>query len=267
MIRTPVSSDPDDPFDPDLSPACDACLTCINPLPSGQWKSLRCCPVRVLIGSIALATLNGTESASTETASLMQSGPAPAWVSAIAFDPHVEQASDPDDPGDGIAYLVWDSVVDLASETRYFRTAYKVVSSSGLEDAANVSALFDPTYQSLIWHAITVTRSGAEVYRINLEDIEVSRRYEDLEWSTYDSSYTAFLLLKDLRVGDTVDFSYSLIGFNPVFDHMLSERTYLQWSVPVRFVRMSYHVPLGRTFITWRIPPHRPLRPHIQLRP
>ena len=201
-----------------------------------------------LIGLIALNPLTGSDTDTAEGSAFMKKAPVPSWVVAIEIDPGIEKQTLSDDQGEGLVYLVSDEVVDLATETRYVRMAYKIVSSSGLSDAAQVSAFFDPTYQTLLWHDITVTRNGEVVYRINIEDIEVSRRYEDLEWSTYDSSYTAFLLLDDLRVGDVVDTEYSLVGFNPVFAHKLSERAYLQWSVPVKHARVCYRVPEGRSF-------------------
>ncbi len=171
---------------------------------------------------------------------------APDWV---VFDdePIAARASEAiEDAGSGTAYLLVDDRFDGGTQTRFTRRILQVTSPDGLGHASTIEASFDPAYATLAWHAITVTREGDTVSRLDPEAIEVSRRHEELDWSVYDSSVTALVVLDDIRVGDVIEYQYSVTGANPVFGGRVSEFAFLQWGVPVRRVRRDVRMPRDR---------------------
>lgn len=169
----------------------------------------------------------------------------PGWVDfEVVSD--LDAASDGENAGNGLAYLLVDDRYDAATETAFVRRVTKITSADGLAQASRVQADFDPSYAKLIWHAIVVRRDGEEVSRLDPSAIEVSRRHEEMDWSVYDSTATAMLLLDDLRVGDVVDYEYSIVGSNPVFGGRVAEFRFMQWGSPVAMVVREYRMPPGR---------------------
>src|SRR5690606_8276294 len=55
----------------------------------------------------------------------------------------------------------------------------------------------------------------------------------------YNGNYSAYLILDDIRVGDQIEYSYSLIGDNPVFKGKFFEDIYLQTNVPISHLYTS----------------------------
>jgi transglutaminase-like putative cysteine protease len=62
----------------------------------------------------------------------------------------------------------------------------------------------------------------------------------------YDGRKTVNVELDDLRVGDIVEYSYSVSGNNPVFQNKLSGRADLQYGVPVDRIFVRVMAPLER---------------------
>jgi transglutaminase-like putative cysteine protease len=111
--------------------------------------------------------------------------------------------------------------------------AGKALSTSGVEEISTFSVSFDPSYQSVTLHAIKVTRDGAASDRLKSAKVRVLQRETGIEERTYDGRKTVNVSLEDIRVGDVVEYSYSVAGSNPVFNNLAAGRLELQWSVPV----------------------------------
>jgi hypothetical protein len=62
---------------------------------------------------------------------------------------------------------------------------------------------------------------------------------------------TASVFLADVRVGDVIDYAYSLRGHNPVFGQQHFGRFALQWNVPVAWAHSRLLWRLGRE-LNWR---------------
>lgn len=162
-----------------------------------------------------------------------QLGPVPAWV--IPSEAGLSGATQAGKGGDGVAYRLVDTQV-LAGErqrVRYRRVVATAFNASGVDAIANVEIPFDPSYQTLTLHAIDVIRHGRRISRLASARIEVLQRESQLEARIYDGTRTVNVVLDDVRVGDTVDYSYSTRGSNPVFGgHDFGSMT-LQYDVPV----------------------------------
>lgn len=213
-------------------------------------------------GSSAVGQPNGAPAIDP---SRMTIGAVPEWVKVesppslaqVAVDTPAEADLEPGDDeeeeegAEGTMSLVQEQRVDLATSTHFVRTAFAITAPSGLDSAGQVSVDFDPSYQRLVWHHVTVRRDGEPQERLVAERIELTRRYDDLEWSIYDGSYTAFLLLDDLRVGDVIDYAYSVIGFNPVFSDRFADFDILSRSRPIGRIVREYRAPPGRA-LNWK---------------
>lgn len=173
-------------------------------------------------------------------------GPAPAWV-----EVH-EAPLDAPDPADGLSqgrhYLLSDEQVRVAGDrlVRYRHIATRAVNERGVEDIANVQISFDPNYQTLTVHRLQVRRGGEVVARAAPAALRLLQRESSLESLVYDGRLTAHVALPDVRVGDVVEYAYSVQGSNPAFGAARFGSFDLEWGVPVAEIRARLLWPRGR---------------------
>ena len=136
--------------------------------------------------------------------------------------------------------------IEVTGMTRYRHFASKALDSNGVDDIAAISMSFDPTYQSLVLHRVDIVRNGTRIDKLRSATIRVLSRETRLEYKLFDGNKTINVAIDDVRIGDTVEYSYTLSGLNPVFNNLVSGAAPLQWSVPVDRVFMRLLVPVGR---------------------
>lgn len=163
--------------------------------------------------------------------------------------PHWEDVDAPEGQlRNGAWYLFADTQVRLSGRSRetYRAFAIKAVNGSGVDAAANIRISFDPSYQSLILHRIDVIRAGNRSGRLASTPIQVLQRETGLEYRIYDGSKTVNAFLDDVRVGDVVEYAYTLAGSNPVFEGREFGSFRLQFSEPAQNLRARLLLPAGR---------------------
>lgn len=160
----------------------------------------------------------------------------------------------------GINYLLADQQWRLGAERAgYARYAYLVTHSSGLQEAAELSFTYAPEYERIGFHKIEVVRDGRVIDQLDLERFEVLREERDREYGLYDGRLTAVLHLRDVRVGDVIDYAYTVHGQNPIFGGRFQQTFSTGWSVPLgrQFARVT--VPDGRELFVRNHGPQSPL--------
>ncbi len=162
--------------------------------------------------------------------------PAPAWLEPVARgvvnEAALEQVSG------GAYYLLLDTQVRSTPDdpVTYRRTAIKAINAQGLQTVANVEIGFDPSYQVLRLHSLDLIRDGKVIRKLASATVRILQREADLERRIYDGRKTASIFLDDVRVGDTVDYAFSLRGRNPVFHGEDFGGFGLQFNVPVAHI-------------------------------
>jgi hypothetical protein len=184
--------------------------------------------VLLLASSSAIAR---TESPEIKTA------PPPAWIEQAAGIDELQIPEDAQQRGE--YYLMLDEQIRISDrhKERYMRIAKKVLTTSGLQTATEVDIDFDPSYQQLTLHHINLLREERIIDVLRPDEIRVLQREEGLDSQIYDETLTALLFLKDLRIGDTIDYAYTLTGANPVLDGHFADKAVMQFALPVGFLR------------------------------
>ncbi len=100
--------------------------------------------------------------------------------------------------------------------------------SAGLDSGAQIEIEFDPSFQKLVFHQISVLRGNRRIDKLEVKRVKFLQRETQLEKRIYDGRMTASIVLDDVRVGDRIEVAYSLRGENPVFKGKLVEH---YWSV------------------------------------
>jgi hypothetical protein len=167
----------------------------------------------------------------------------PAWVR------RVEVAAEAGAQGaGGAAFLLYDSQyrVTAGRTERYYRRVRRVASAAELESAANIELGFEPSYQELVIHHIRVVRDGRAIDALRPREIRVVQKEEELSSRLYNGELTALAFLDDVRVGDVIDYAYSVNGDNPVLGGRFAEVFYLSEFQSVARLRHRLLWPAGR---------------------
>jgi lipoprotein NlpI len=168
----------------------------------------------------------------------------PAWVEPVAI-PEVQQSS---------------SVVLRLADTQYLidgtpivyvRRALMINDAASLSSAGQISIPFVPQYHKLKLHAVRVLRNGESLDRTTSSTVRFLQRETGLEQGVYSGEVTASVLVNDLRVGDTLEFAYSIHGDNPVFGGKFAETASWDQLFPTALRRIVLNHPVGRQ-ISWR---------------
>lgn len=160
-------------------------------------------------------------------------GEVPSWVVDAAVPAPRGEASG------GVEVLLIDLQVDWRKGMKqlYMRYAQKVTGREGLEGAAAISETFDPSHETLRFTHIRVTRGGEILDLTRSTEIEAFRQEQDLPQGIVDGELTAHANLKDIRVGDVIDYAV-IITIRPKIagDHF-SGRFRTATSSPVGYFR------------------------------
>jgi transglutaminase-like putative cysteine protease len=130
----------------------------------------------------------------------------------------------------------------------YQRYAYEIINRRGLDGRTSVSVDFDPQYEQIAFHKVVIHRNGAIIDQLgDGSRVQVLEREEQLEDGLYNGELTLNLILNDVRVGDWVEYSFSTLGRNPVFEDRVFGWSSMQWGVPVGDILFRLYLPLDAT--------------------
>lgn len=133
----------------------------------------------------------------------------------------------------GLLTLLNDEQIHIPKKERYIRIVRKITDNVGVQDGSSISINFDPTYQQLFLHDITIIRKGKPINKLNVNDFQSIRQESNSESYIYDGSINAVANLADIRNGDILDVSYTIKGFNPIHGNHFSGGTTLNDFQPV----------------------------------
>ncbi|MBW8779226.1 MAG: DUF3857 domain-containing protein [Burkholderiales bacterium] len=137
----------------------------------------------------------------------------PAWVQPLAADPAVPV---PAGPYQLVVAEEQVRVLDHGAE-HYRHTIRQINDTSALQQGGLIDLSFDPKYQRLVFHQVDIVRGSQRIDKLDPKKIHLLQREQQLERQVIDGRFTASLVLDDLRAGDRVEWSATVIGDNPVF--------------------------------------------------
>lgn len=152
-------------------------------------------------------------------------GPAPDWIPVVA--PHLSNL--PDNPSQHVRYEVFESHVRAfgAHTETYVRIRVRVLSPLGLQQASQLGLEWNPALQTPTVHHARIIRAGETSDILDRADFTILRREAALEQSLQiNGVLTGVLVNPDIRVGDTIDFAYSLRTQFDLFNNPLEALAY-----------------------------------------
>jgi transglutaminase-like putative cysteine protease len=173
--------------------------------------------------------------------------PAPAWVDPLEVLTNVVVAKQ------NVRWGIYDILSDhqIRNGSAYRRTVRKVLSPSGVRNASELELDFDPSFERLVLHEITLIRDGVAYDALERDTIRVIDKEDDAANRIYDGQRTALIFLRDIRPGDVLDYSWSVNGANPILGGRYTDEYDLSSGVPSRHIRHRLLWPKHRD-VKWR---------------
>jgi transglutaminase-like putative cysteine protease len=149
---------------------------------------------------------------------------------------------------DGLWHLLIDWQVDVRAtgDDTYQHIAVKVLDASGVEDGSQFNLVVDPTYQSLRIHSLRVVRYGKIIDQQPLAKITALPQETELWQRIYNGRYNINVLLSDVRVGDVIEYEYTIHSQEKNFPGHYAARFSVGWSIPVLQQRVRLRYPADR---------------------
>lgn len=132
------------------------------------------------------------------------------------------------DVENGYYYELTERQINVETNADYHHTIRQIVSEAGIQNGSQLSVGFDPAYERLDFHDITIWRDGKPLNRTKTATFKVIADEQDLSKFIYQGSYSAICILSDIRKGDRIEYSYTITGRNPIFGTHFCRDIYLQ---------------------------------------
>ena len=163
-------------------------------------------------------------------------GPAPKWIDSVAVDTSATLPAG--EARYGTYALLDDHQVSAGTTTtNYYRRVRKILSPTGVQNASNISFDFDPTYERLVIHDITVLRDGKRKNVFDPATVRVIEKEDQQRDHLYDGILSAIAFVNDVRPGDVLDYSWSIDGANPLLGGRFADTFELTADVPTKLIR------------------------------
>jgi lipoprotein NlpI len=176
-------------------------------------------------------------------------GPQPRWAVDL---PATRSDAIKATPGQGRASRIelWDEqwYVTDTKISMFMRTQTTASEQGALREVSEPQIYFNPAFQKLQIHTVTVIRGGVRSDRIKSSRIEVLRREQMLERQIVDGMRTALVIVPDVRVNDVVEISYTVEGQNPIFENRFATMVTLGIDIPIDRLHWRVSAPPERTF-------------------
>ncbi len=164
--------------------------------------------------------------------------PAPKWIDTV--QPEIAYAVPAKLARYGIYDILSDHQVRFARDggtSQYYRRVRKALTSSGVQNASELSIDFDPSFQRLVLHEVAIIRGGKRTPALDPSQIRVIEKEDESDDGIYDGHLTALVFLRDVRPGDVIDWSWSIDGSNPILRGHYADEYDLRSDVPSRLIR------------------------------
>lgn len=155
----------------------------------------------------------------------------PDWV--VPIEPVFDSEVSKYDVSSGAYFSVIDHQINLENEYDYTHGVTRIVSSAGITSASEIMISYDSSYQRVLFHHLYVWRDGKKMDRTDQLSFETLNQEENLGAGIYTGLLTAYDILEDLRSGDMIDYAYTVIGNNPIYDGHEYRMFFLEDANPV----------------------------------
>ena len=182
----------------------------------------------------------------------------PGWVKSIKI---TEDSESNQKNAGSYLYLLLDNQDHVDKEEFYRHRSLKVLNTEGIQEVSDISINFDPAYQNVLVHKIEVIRDGEKLNKLDMDRVQLVQRETNMERHLYDGSLSAIFNIADVRVNDIINYSYTIIGSNPVHKGKYQSSYYLSYNIPLK--QIYYRVTVSKDKPLFYRVFHSDLKPEI----
>ncbi|WP_394834242.1 DUF3857 domain-containing protein [Pendulispora rubella] len=172
--------------------------------------------------------------------------PAPSWRTVVPVE--IGGLGPAPASPNGSRYLLYDHQVRIHERAleSYWHWARVITNEAGLQSNSQVSIEFDASFQRLLLHSIVVRRGSEVLNRLTRDAVKIIQRERGLDDHVYDGRNSAIVFLTDLRVGDVVEYAYTLEGADPTLGGRYADTMMLGAPEPIDRLYVRLVMPHGR---------------------
>lgn len=186
--------------------------------------------------------------------------PTPDWVNDIDFQLAPAMQSH---QANNTHIMLRDRQVQVDQEVKFSHLVMHLLNPSAVQEHSNIEIEFDPLYETLFLHKLSVHRNQEQMDKIHSARIEVIQKERQIDHYQFNGTKTCVIFLDDIQSGDIIEYSYSKKGFNPVFKGIFSDIFYLQTYAPVKHSYFRFIASPTRTLHVKAH--HTSIQPHIRI--
>jgi hypothetical protein len=153
--------------------------------------------------------------------------PRPAWTEAINYN-----YSKAPNTKSGFEYLLMDLQINVELQQAYSHYAIQLSNAQAVQDFSTIEIDYDPTFQSVWIHEIKVFRNNKYINKY-IPGSFLALASTDRDVHIFDGSITATSHLEDILPGDILEYSYTIIGFQPAMAGKYERSFSLQYGIPL----------------------------------
>ncbi len=134
----------------------------------------------------------------------------------------------------GVYYRLFDkqiNAVDAQNRQVYIASERLLTNQNGVRNQSQIEIEFDPIYESIVVHELALLRDDRYIDKLPSTELELLRSEKQLDDLLYNGTSTLTAILDDVRVGDTLRYSYTRHGSNPSFGSIIEHGMGAQYSV------------------------------------
>ncbi len=98
---------------------------------------------------------------------------------------------------------------------------YKLTNEAGVSAVSTIEIGYDTNYESVIFHELSIVREGQTLDQRSNTNFEQIRTKEQLSLDPHTKLTTLTAIVKDVRVGDVLRYSYTINGKNPILGNIV----------------------------------------------
>ncbi|MET1254819.1 DUF3857 domain-containing protein [Aliikangiella maris] len=136
----------------------------------------------------------------------------------------------------GVNHLLFETQTRVPQKqppSYYSRHIKRILNPTGVETYSQIEISYSPIYQNVQIHNIKVLRGDVSIDKFTTAQVKILQQESEAKNLIYSGFDTLSIILEDIQVGDILEYDYTIIGSNPVFNNIFSQVSSLQWSVPV----------------------------------
>jgi transglutaminase-like putative cysteine protease len=157
--------------------------------------------------------------------------PVPDWVREAQWTDATNSRSLPKSAGTRL--LLYEAQDRPKQAAQFARIVELMVNDAGVQDSGSLRFSFNAEFQDLCLHRVVIHRGSNTIDRLNPAQVRIIQPEPELGGHVLTGEQTAVLFVEDLRVGDVLEYAYTLHGANPVFKGHYATQFTVQSGSPV----------------------------------